>query len=274
MKTEQDISARIKQKRREKGWSRRELARRLQLSPTYISLIERGLRVPSSKIAEKLARFLDDDQELYSHWSSLKPTLKDVREYETRLRGSFPVKVVTPDEVRIEPVREVESLFEDSAMPLSPKELSGMPEAGRITVSVIPEGVLPADPGAKALSQINIELGSLPPGERESLTGELFAYRISEEGRSRVEDLLQPGDYAVICQDLKERTSVEIYAVRLKKQIVLSRILRKGDTILALAPSSEDIEILQSEKDILGRVAIIIRPWQYAVFSPSDSGPT
>jgi hypothetical protein len=97
---------------------------------------------------------------------------------------------------------------------------------------------------------------------------------MSEEGRSRVEDLLQPGDYAVICQDLKERTSVEIYAVRLKKQIVLSRILRKGNTILALAPSSEDIEILQSEKDILGRVAIIIRPWQYAVFSPSDSGPT
>lgn len=272
MKIEHDVSERIKQKRREKGWSRRELARRLQLSPTYISLIERGLRVPSRKVAEKLARILDDDPELYSHWSRTKASLRDVREYETRLRSPFPVKVVTPDEVMIEPVREVESMLEDSAMALY--EPSGRSEPARITVKVIPEGVLPADPGARALSQINIDLGALPPGEGESLTGELFAYRISEEGRSRVEDLLQPGDYTVICQDLKESTSVEIYAVRLKKQIVLSRILRKGGTIIALAPSSEDIEILQDEEDIVGRVAIIIRPWQYAVFSPSKSEPT
>ena len=274
MKIEYDISARIKQKRREKGWSTRELARRLQLSPTYISLIERDLRIPSTKVAEKLAHVLDDDPELYAHWSRPKASLRDVREYETRLRSSFPVEVVTPEEVTIGPVHEVKSRLEDSTMPLFPDEPSGRSEPARITVIVIPEGVLPADPRAKALSQITIDLGALPPGEGESLTGELFAYRISEEGRSRIDDLLQPGDYAGICQDLKKRTPVEIYAVRLKKQVVLSRIMRKSGTILALAPASEDIEILQGEKDIVGRVAIVIRPWQYAVFSPADSEQT
>lgn len=65
-----NIEARIKRKRLENDWSIREFADRLHLSPTYISMLERGLRSPSAKVAEKLARVLGDDPELYANWPS------------------------------------------------------------------------------------------------------------------------------------------------------------------------------------------------------------
>ncbi len=63
------IHQRIRNRRQERGLAGYELARRVGISPSYISLIEKGTKVPSEEIAEKIARVLDDDPDLYRAWA-------------------------------------------------------------------------------------------------------------------------------------------------------------------------------------------------------------
>jgi transcriptional regulator with XRE-family HTH domain len=46
-----------------------ELARRAGVSPAYVSLIEKGLKVPSEEVAEAIARALEDGADVYRAWA-------------------------------------------------------------------------------------------------------------------------------------------------------------------------------------------------------------
>lgn len=48
----------VKQAREAKGWSSRELARRAQMSPGFVSLIERGRYVPTNEETLRLSKAL------------------------------------------------------------------------------------------------------------------------------------------------------------------------------------------------------------------------
>jgi transcriptional regulator with XRE-family HTH domain len=60
---------RIRNRRTALGLSGIELARRAGISPSYVSLIERGLKVPNEEVAARLARALEDDEDLYRAWA-------------------------------------------------------------------------------------------------------------------------------------------------------------------------------------------------------------
>lgn len=47
-----------------------EFARRAGVSPSYVSLIEHGEKVPSDAVAVRMARVLDDDERLYRAWAA------------------------------------------------------------------------------------------------------------------------------------------------------------------------------------------------------------
>src|SRR5437762_10716225 len=66
------IAARLRQRRRERGLTLDQLARvtssRVPVSPSYISLIENGRKVPDERIAVALAHALGDDERIYRAW--------------------------------------------------------------------------------------------------------------------------------------------------------------------------------------------------------------
>jgi len=86
---------------------------------------------------------------------------------------------------------------------------------------------------------------------------------------------LHPGDYAVLSRDQRPIEPEEIYAVRVRYQIVLSRVIEKGPSLLLLSDQGQqEIEVLNAEDGrsrslIAGKVAAAIRPLQYSVVKPS-----
>jgi transcriptional regulator with XRE-family HTH domain len=62
------IPERIRNRRNLLGMTGAELAKRIGVSPSYISLIESGAKIPSPSVAEKIARALRDSPDLYQAW--------------------------------------------------------------------------------------------------------------------------------------------------------------------------------------------------------------
>jgi transcriptional regulator with XRE-family HTH domain len=62
------VPERIRNRREAQGLAAYELAKRVQISASYLSLIEKGAKVPSEEIAVSIARALDDDPEIYRAW--------------------------------------------------------------------------------------------------------------------------------------------------------------------------------------------------------------
>ena len=52
------VGKKIKKYREQKGYTQEELAEKIRVSSTYIGFIEQGLRNPSLKTADKIARAL------------------------------------------------------------------------------------------------------------------------------------------------------------------------------------------------------------------------
>src|SRR3990172_3946331 len=63
------LNARMRTRRSQLGLTGVELAQRAGISPSYVSLIERGAKVPDEDVAAGLARALDDDEDLYRAWA-------------------------------------------------------------------------------------------------------------------------------------------------------------------------------------------------------------
>lgn len=62
------IPERIRNRRNRLGMTGAELAKRIGVSPSYVSLIESGAKIPSASVAENLARALRDSPDLYMAW--------------------------------------------------------------------------------------------------------------------------------------------------------------------------------------------------------------
>jgi transcriptional regulator with XRE-family HTH domain len=65
---DQLIRQRIRNRRKVRGMTAYELADRAGISPSYMSLIESGSKLPSEEIAVRIAEALDDDVDLYRAW--------------------------------------------------------------------------------------------------------------------------------------------------------------------------------------------------------------
>ena len=65
------LHERIRNRREDRGMAAYVLARKAGVSPSYISLIETGAKVPTEEVAETIARVLEDDPDLYRAWARL-----------------------------------------------------------------------------------------------------------------------------------------------------------------------------------------------------------
>ncbi len=63
------LNARIRTRRAQLGLTGAELSQRADISPSYVSLIERGSKVPDEDVAARLAKALRDDEDLYRAWA-------------------------------------------------------------------------------------------------------------------------------------------------------------------------------------------------------------
>ena len=63
------LNARIRTRRSQLGLTGAELAQRAGISASYVSLIEKGAKVPDVDVAAGLARALDDEEDLYRAWA-------------------------------------------------------------------------------------------------------------------------------------------------------------------------------------------------------------
>ena len=78
------VGERIRRRREQLRMAAKDLAERVGISPSYLSLIERQGRVPSPEVAEALAHELGDDVDLYVVWARSKG-VEDLGTYARRI---------------------------------------------------------------------------------------------------------------------------------------------------------------------------------------------
>jgi len=271
---------RIRRRREERGIPANVLAQRLAISPSYVSLIESGRKVPGEDIARRIAEALDDDVEIYVAWAH-SAGISDLDRYTDRLAR---LHHYSSDPVLQRQLRSGEDMPESSLFPAgtrkafnsiiprllrSKKSAAADPEAPTASpLAVIPFLKEGADPAASekqlgvAGPPLRFDARLFPNDE----LGHLFAYRTTRDMARRVGGSVQPGDWLILSSRVDAHDLEGLFAVRHDGRIVLSRVLVKGNELLLLPPpGATDFEIveLRGETDLArvlaGRVVMKIR---------------
>jgi len=258
------LGQRIRNRREARGLAAYALAHQVRISPSYLSLIENGTKIPSDDIATRLARALDDDPELYRAWvqASRHPDLRQhldrlmqVQSFRSspelrgRLRRGEHVQLAGNQPparhasairsalerlklLQLRPVERDLSAMDELTVPFEP----GFPETAALEIPLLSDG---ADPGedpwiADGVAEtIWLDRALLPPDPELP-----FAYRPGPAMVERVRRSIEPGDLVVLAAFDGSIDPSRIYAVRQDQRIVLSRVVPHG-SILLLLPADE-----------------------------------
>ncbi|GAB4224996.1 MAG: hypothetical protein Kow0062_27270 [Acidobacteriota bacterium] len=194
------LHRRIRTLRARRGLTGLELARRVGVSPSYVSLIEHGEKVPSEDVAVRIAQALDDREDLYRVWSatarmdertrrallSLDRDDPDIAPYlESDAVESAPRTTLPPPHVVRSGAPPLVQLFREEAM------------ARALPIPLLVSGEIsctetPADHEVQAALAID---GALVG--RESPDG-LVALRVDDDNGRLVRTWLQAGDVTVL----------------------------------------------------------------------------
>lgn len=283
------LHARIRIRREAQGLTGQDLAERAGVSPSYISLIEKGVKVPGEEVAEAIARALGDDPELYRAWARAGRHDDWLSAYRDMTRAveysSDPTarrRIISGEDLEFggeavtAPTAQAKSerpalgargiaarLFRTSRGKPAESEVAAPP---LVEVPVLREGDDPGD-GTTIPASAPIDVLRLDPrmlgGTRPVRP---FAYRVGPDGAPRVRGELRPGDWAVLTSRAGRIHSGAVYAVRLRGRVVLSRAAVKGNALL-LPPSEgrSDFELLEIDrpetltKVVAGRMVLSIR---------------
>jgi transcriptional regulator with XRE-family HTH domain len=274
------MPARMRRRREARSISGADLARRVGVSPAYVSQIEKGLRVPDVPVALRIATALEDDEALYVAWSrdhkarsrtKSSPAGDDdawTRLYRSdrfddeasfgravrsghdlpQARGRLPESrgtgLATPSRMGA-PV-ESSPLFDLPAAPLAAGPRPSSREEGR---PLVPAPLLEpgADPGEReeVPRQLRVDQLLIDPRLLGTRPGRPFAFRADEEVSRRVRDRIDPGDLVIVARDLGDDAPVpgRVYALRRAGRIVLGRLARLGDRFL-VPPGPGETEML------------------------------
>ncbi len=265
------LNARIRTKRSQLGLTGAELAQRADISPSYVSLIEKGAKVPDEEVAARIARALRDDEDLYRAWARASRVglqkINLLSRMEAISRSPAYLNLVErgetlPDDAR-EPLTEIRAMEARRFEAEEQRELlmSALPRA---SVSAAPDSPPPssepeifrvpvlapgADPGKVAPSPVSVEsylvvdrrLVSDHPPER------LFAYDVTEREMKHLRGVASPGDRVVFRRGGRVGPD-RICVVRTPDGIVLSRVLFKGRSLLLLPGEGErDFDSIEVE---------------------------
>jgi transcriptional regulator with XRE-family HTH domain len=263
---------RVRIRRESKGISGADLARKVDVSPAYVSQIEKGIRVPDIPVAVRIAHALEDDEALYVAWS---------RDHKARSRSKTPS---TGDDDAWTKLYRSDRFDDDASFHRqvgSGEDIEPSPPARMVSVSAMRSASLPAmsaplfdsgtaPPGSvervatayvararregRALVTAPVPGPAKDPGERDEIPRQLrvdsmiidprflpdarlgrpFVFRADEEVSRRVQDRVAPGDLVVLSRDLDHDAPVpgRVYALRQEGRIFLGRLTRFGEKFL------------------------------------------
>jgi transcriptional regulator with XRE-family HTH domain len=241
-----------------------ELARHARVSPSYISLIEKGSKVPSGPVALRIAKALNDDPRLYLAWVS-SSRLEDVESAYWLLGQARSYRRDPRLRARVESGQDVDDILDDSAeetdgpspaVPSAPlgKRSASLARASRRrrarTLSEETEVIEPGPVARQAFLERKPRIGDERlPSEARSLAGSL-----GEEAETRplwvpvLRAGTDPGQGHVPAERVEERFRLEasllgsvptgrLFAYRLDEEtaVHVRDLFRPGDLVV-LAP--------------------------------------
>jgi DNA-binding XRE family transcriptional regulator len=255
------LNARVRARRSQLGLSGVELAERAGISPSYVSLIEKGAKVPDEDVAVALARVLEDDADLYRAWArAARLGLHDLA-----LLQRLELIARTPAYVSlVESGRELPRLASPDAPSDETTELAARLRevAGRLSVPADaprPRPASPEGPAAPPTLRVPVLVDGAEPGPAGSPpppsavrdhfsldprllargpSGPLFACRVSPESLKHLRGLAEPGDVVVFERNGRPAAR-RICAVRTSHGLVLARVLYQGPSLLLLPGEGE-----------------------------------
>jgi transcriptional regulator with XRE-family HTH domain len=288
------LNARIRMKRTQIGLTGAELAQRADISPSYVSLIESGAKVPDEDVAARLARALRDDEDLYRAWARASRLglhkINLLNRIQTISRSPAYLSLVERgDALPDEPPEEApeDALFAEAsvasradrlafAAPLDPGQalpaqvpllpapapLAPPDESEVLRIPVLADG---ADPGRTLPSPLAIR-DRLVVDRRlvaDHSPERLFAYEVTLPAMKHLRGLASPGDRVVFQRGGRVGPD-RICAVRTPDGIVLSRVLFKGRSLLLLPGEGErdfasvDVEGLKALPGVVAGTHVLL----------------
>lgn len=264
------MPTRVRNRRESRSVSGADLARRVGVSPAYVSQIEKGLRVPDIPVAVRIAHALEDDEALYVAWS---------RDHKARSRSKTPP---APDDDAWSRLYRSDRFDDAHAFGRAVSSGDDIPAARASRVEVrranpdadgIPALLLDSTrqpPGrveamaaslARAVREQGSPLVTAPvlepgrdPGERDEVPGQLrvdemvidprflpaarmgrpFVFRADDEVSRRVRDRVEPGDLVIAARDLEPGAPEpgKVYVLRDRGRVFLGRLVRFGERFL------------------------------------------
>ena len=294
---DQTIPHRIRTRREAAGLASYQLASMVRISPSYMSLIENGQKLPSVDVAVRLAKALGDDPELYRAWvetaddqdlGARVDRLEKFRQVQSKLgsvlhrRGRSRLRAqsrLVDESVEEFSQQDLSTLgemvqsteargFLATAPLMAGDDTEALVERPTWDVPLLREGTDPAR-ARRASGQteetIAVDLRFLGYDQDPR---ELFAYRVTSRTNERVKNLVLPGDVLVFAANPEGVDPAAIYAVRLGSKIVLSRIVYSEPMLLLLTSdhSQEPIQVDVGNEDglfraLAGVVVTGIRSW-------------
>ena len=236
--------------RKRKGWTVRDLAREADVSPSYVSLIENGHKVPDAGTMERIGRALEIEPGLLNAWVTVQSRGTDVAssvDAAHRLMASLELYPEARMEMATSPSlsrRYSRDLLGDAmtTAPFSPVAATELPLPARYVLGVVlaEEGSEPTEEEMRDTDRrVWMDRRALP--ERDVLRG-AFAWRLSRDGIARVPGLYRRGDLVVIARELWSPDAIhprQVYAVRHEGRVVLSRIAWADGRLVLVGPENQ-----------------------------------
>ena len=271
------LNARMRTRRGQLGLTGLELAQRAGISPSYVSLIEKGTKVPDEDVAARIALALEDDQELYRAWAravrlgldsltNLNHLQLISREpaYRQLVESGHPLpRLPSPTARPTQPhetsdfesrLREVASRL-NTPVPASPAQ-TRVPPANRVEPAPRPVEAAPSDVEGIQVPVLaeGADPGGLEPPatlpetqdrlllDRRLVAGhapeEVFACEVTAGTMTHLRGVAAPGDRVVFARHGRI-TPDRICAVRTQAGLVLSRVLVDDRSLLLLPGEGE-----------------------------------
>jgi len=239
-RSEDPITQSIRARRLERGWSYARLAAAAKLaSPAYVFHIENGDRVPSDRVAARLAQALDLDPARLRAWAAL-------RRGGELAAGLQAAAVLGGSAVSNQPPRD---------------ERSASDARGLAEVPVLAEGADPEAAGVTPLEVLRVDRRLLPPLAEAS---RLFGVRLSAHAVRRVADTLHPGDCVVVLRGGDPPADATPCAVRIGGRVEIARIRVQGGALhLPRLGSAHDsgVDVTLDAWALIGPVVVAFRRW-------------
>lgn len=245
-----ELNARIRARRAQLDLTGAELAQRAGISASYVSLIEKGVKVPDEDVAAQLARVLEDDTDLYRAWARGARLGLDKLELLSRLeaasRAPAYVSLVESGQAvpRLAAAEDgaadlAKRMREVAARLVSPSPVEPATESGAVAaIPVLAEGADPrvldaGRPTAAVVDRLLLDRRLLGTGPER-----LFACDVTKSAMTHLRGVAQPGDRVVFRRDARLAPD-RICAVRRRGGLVLSRVLVNNRALLLLPGEGE-----------------------------------